>query len=94
MKVKNFLTKDTWTKHVFARKKDAMPCLPLDPDARKWCLAGAIIRAYQSDPKKLNVAMCRVLGWMGPKWHCLSHWNDEPDRTWKDVKALLNKLDL
>jgi hypothetical protein len=34
-----------WTRHVLARDRRGQPVAPTDPRARRWCMAGAVLKA-------------------------------------------------
>lgn len=36
-----------WTRHVLARTSKGKPCTPCHPDARQWCLSGAIYKTIE-----------------------------------------------
>jgi len=64
----------------------------LSEDAVCWCIGGAFERCYGD---KDRVELCKV--WelirnaIGQVW---AVWNDAPERTFKEVKELVDKLDV
>ena len=87
MKVKELLSDESkWTQGCYARDAFGVS-IPFDADAAVcWCLAGAIHRVYGPEPIHLRI-LRRVNG-------SLSEWNDAPDRTFAEVKALVEELDI
>ena len=95
MKVRDLLTDETrWTKGVSARNAlgQGGVCYD-DPSATSWCLAGAIHKCYGIDGwdpiAKRVYALIQPLpkGGMG-------EWNDDPARSFSEVRALVEELDI
>ena len=81
MKVRDLLSDESkWTKGVFHTTH-------ADGDA--FCLAGAISQCYVAPRWELvrNAVMAEING-------CITLWNDAPERTFADVKALVDRLDI
>ena len=83
MKVKDFLTEKNWTKQVYVR---------VSSTGRKYCLVGAIRFCY---PEMNHDIVQKVNDYL------LIHykeyavvWNDQPEREFKEVKELINILDI
>lgn len=97
MKVKELLSSpEKWTQGTYAR--DALggrPVPPLDEDAVCFCLIGAVRKCYPiiSDQcpvlAKITLELCTNL-----KMAVITDWNDYPDRTFEQVKQLVDKLDI
>ena len=93
MKIKEFLTEEKWTKYAFFRDK-----YNWITDQRDWadkcCLVGAIMLCY---PRTSDVIIKRVQEkvWeRDGKSLSVIRWNDQPDRTFSEVKALVEELDI
>lgn len=91
MKIKElFIKKSTWTQHAPARKKNGNVVNSTSSEAIGWCLFGAINKCYDDKPdmytevrEKLEQSIKNIV-----------RWNDAPDRTFAEVKALVRKLDI
>jgi hypothetical protein len=76
-----------WTKGAYARDKDGVEGTKSFKAAVCWCLSGAIIHCYRLDAsrflgviqRRLNVAF-------------IADWNDAPERTFAEVRALVEEL--
>ncbi len=88
MKVQELLTEDNWVKGSNARDKNNNSVHPTSDEACKWCLFGAIIRCY--------IATSEILERIGDKIeeNSVTIWNDDPQRTFEDVEALIKELDI
>jgi len=87
MKIKEFLTKENWTQRAFALRQDGTGCHWLDKEAKKFCLLGATYRCHPGQPATIDALLDRACG--NP-----ATWNDMPGRTFEEVKALVEKLDI
>ena len=80
-----------WTQHAYARDDDEINCKIGSEKAVSWCLSGALLLTFDR--------LCEDLPMF--TWHLLSNylglsvsianWNDNPDRTQKDVVKLLRE---
>ncbi len=93
MKVKELLdAPEKWTQQKFAKTASGEPTMPLDPAAVCWCLRGAIHLCYRNTDQlievleKVNSRISRGL--------TTYQWNDAPERTFSEVKALVEELDI
>jgi hypothetical protein len=100
MKVKDILSDESmWTQGAAARERWGEPCPPSSPMAAKYCILGAIYRAY-SKPEDRIAAANRVkdainnLGWRCNHPINIGNWNDYPSRTFEDVKKVLERADI
>ncbi len=90
MKIRElFKTKKDWIQKAAAKTKDGFPVLPKNENAVCWCLKGAIEKCYP-EGKWLEI---------GEKirmeiQNSIINWNDNENRTFKQVKALVKKLDI
>lgn len=91
MKVADLLTDDSrWTQGENARDDGGFPIAAESEDAICWCLAGAIKRCYGDEDEVL-----RVLRIVHNRLNTqIDIWNDAPERTFADVRALIEALDL
>lgn len=92
-KIKDLLDRpEKWTQGSMARDVNGMDLMdPLMPGVTSWCLLGALEHCYGYGTsqwlEKRHLLEKTVGGWV-------SSWNDAPERTWKEVKDLINGLDL
>ena len=91
MKIKELLSDPTkWTQRVLARNEDRLEVVSDSNDAICWCLMGAFIKCYpdkdiSSDEwQKLSIACDRQV----------TIWNDDVERTFDEIKELVERLDL
>lgn len=97
MKIKEFYTdKSKWVQRLFHHRSGAC------------CLVGAMQKCYPVDPvnpgsvgKRLEVESKLRVGIVARTKNgkdylvgSLTHWNDAPERTFEDVKALVEELDV
>jgi len=82
-----------WTQGVMASDQDGLVCWALAPQARSWCLLGALHRCYNDTDYGYAVddieSILRLQGYDYPE-----AWNDAPERTQAEVVALLKELDI
>ena len=95
MKVKELLSgPEKWTQSVYVRNKDGTPTQLGAAEAFSFCLRGAIYFCYcdatgrywteDKAHKALNLPPCESL----------AEWNDAPERTFEDVRKLVEELDI
>ena len=90
MKVKDLLTDESkWTQGAFARNSEGYSVHINSCFASCWCLLGAIELCYPSTyPGVANAVVDAVGG-------CDIHrWNDDPKRTFAEVRELIERLDI
>lgn len=88
MKLKELFTDESkWTKGSYARDQDGLTVDPQNDKAVCWCFRGAMYK-------------------IGFNIHSLTHifeklfpdgvmdWNDAPERTFEDIKKLVEELDI
>jgi len=91
MKIQELYSNDPsrWTKGSDARDINGATVDVDDVSAVCWCLLGASARCYgkgrciEMHDKIVDKVGC-----------CVSHWNDAPGRTFEEVKALVEELDI
>jgi hypothetical protein len=79
-----------WTQGTFARDDCGSPCVAYGPSAVQWCVIGVIQRVYNQDLDKRHQVYTRLMQGVndpGP-------WNDDPKRTWNEVRDKLKELDI
>lgn len=95
MKVRELLTdKSKWTKRAFARTKEGGATNVSDTNATCFCLVGALLKCYNDDNEfsyNLNRLNMVVIKLGTPS---ISLWNDSPNRTFEEVKQLVEELDI
>jgi len=91
MKIKEFFsTKEKWTQKTSARDKNGKWVSINDNNASCWCLFGAINKCYSDEDSRRRVII-KVKSYIGDK---IASWNDDENRTFEEVKALCEKLDI
>ena len=88
MKMKEYMTESNWTKGQLARNKDGFGCSLYDTKAEKFCLMGATRKCYPNETEKIQALLEQEL-----RGYAVT-WNDEPGRTFAEVKAVIEKLDI
>lgn len=81
-----------WTQGTFARNARGETVATSNPAATCWCLEGAMMRCYPNmyEQDRVNTTIRRELGLGGG----VVTWNDAPERTFDEVKALVTALDI
>ena len=91
MKVKDILTDDSkWAKGHQAYDAYLYPCNYDSPYATKWCLAGAVCKAY-NQTQLINSVIDKLWRRLSGSPTC---WNDAAERTFPEVIALVEELDI
>jgi hypothetical protein len=94
MKVKELLTSARrWTKGDLARNSRGIGIIPYDSKAIRWCLLGAIDKCYPGVKERRRIYL-KIRIQLGSPNCNISGWNDSPRTKFKDVKALVEKLDI
>lgn len=94
MKIRELLTDESkWTKGTYGRDRQGNPVPYYSQKATAFCLSAAIFRCYPQQNKgtKLYRKIQKILG-IGRK--SIPGWNDDPARTFAEVKALVEELDV
>jgi len=96
MKVRDvFTTPATWIKGMYARDGEGNGIRPQDPEAKCFCLQGAIRKCYDpagdfsKEYMRVRDLVCTRLGGSD-----IPSWNDADERTFKQVKQLVEELDI
>ena len=76
-----------WTQGVIAADADGGETGPVSPDARCWCMEGAIERVTAGYNNR--AAFEAVRDYLG--LHFIHEWNDEPQRTQSEAVDILRK---
>ena len=86
MKIQEFLTQENWTQGQYARDAHGNVCELEDARAEKFCIIGAAQKCY---PKGTEI----VLLLLNQDIHGdVLVWNDAPERTFGQVKSLVERL--
>lgn len=89
MKIQDLLTDPSkWCQRVRAEGVNGDCYHPRAAGAVRWCLLGAVERVYEYVDSDL------VLGKLRSELPSISIWNDDPKRTFAEVRALIEKLDI
>jgi len=98
MKVRDLLIDASkWTTKTSARNAEGEACSPISKDAVCWCLSGAMLKCYPDtyyDHSWLEIERrlrnhLKILG-----EYSLLVWNDNPKRTFQDIRDLITTLDI
>lgn len=92
MKVRELLGDESkWNKYVFAKDSTGHGARPLDANACSWCLSGAIIYCYGKDDSALMAVNSAIFHKIGQS---TAVWNDARSTTFKDIRSLVEELDI
>jgi hypothetical protein len=89
MKLSELLTDASrWTKNHYAIDTEGRPVQSRSPQAARWCLSGAICRCYSTQDERLTAeeALREAAGTLD-----IVAWNDAFERTFADVRALIER---
>lgn len=88
-KVLEVLNRDNWIKGDLARDEYDATVNPDDVTACKFCLFGAVERAYgYEEVEPMYQRLYKHLG------TAIGLWNDDPERTWEDVEKVIKELEI
>ena len=92
MKIKDLITKDNWIKGAYSKnnRNEIVPLL--DSDATKFCLYGWIRKVYGENMEKYSKICRKVIEYTD--CGLIESWNDYSERKFKDVKKLVEKLNI
>ena len=95
MKIHEFLTnKSQWTQGHFARGVDGIPLInPKNPFAVSWCLMG-LVKIIYNETLHHTIYQMITRELMTNDYNDLADWNDDPKRTFEDIKSLVTKLNI
>lgn len=90
MTVKELLTSpEKWTRGESARDINGRPVMTDSKEAVSWCLVGALMKCYRGS--KVAYLRTRIGNLLQIS---VEGWNDDPNRKFEDVKALVEQLDI
>jgi predicted nucleic acid-binding protein len=81
---------DSWAQGDLAMDRWGRSCSIYDEDAARRCLLGALIYVYRG--RDLEEASKRVANSIGAHFHYhgnIVQWNDDPHRTFEDVRRVI-----
>lgn len=82
-----------WVQHVVARTSDGRPCGMFDAEAACWCITGAIHYCY-ANPDERDKALDRVWRVLPLSVDDLVLWNDHPQRTFREIRFLIEQANI
>lgn len=102
MKIRElFSSPEKWTKGCYARTSGHAQIPPFDPDfqnAACYCLIGAVKRCYspfqETEIIEKIVKELSICPTPHEEYRGIGDWNDDPARTFEEVKDLVDKLDI
>jgi hypothetical protein len=101
MKAKELLDDASkWTQGVLARDSESRGCYPVSPEAMSWCVVGALCRIYEDERKLLDAihlvgkAIADLYDYNQLTVDEIEDWNDDPERTFDDVRKVLETADV
>lgn len=97
MKAYEVLEQHDWCQKAYAKDKDDNPVISDDPTACKFCMYGAIAKAYgySLDPLPLSGKIDKLHDTIRTRFEAAPlRWNDHPDRTKEEVISVLKELDI
>ena len=90
MKAQDILTDESkWCKNYLGMTPDGLGVRECHPKAVSFCLIGAIFKAYHCNSVYV---VDRVRNHLGTS--SVAKWNNEPERTFAQVRALIEELDI
>lgn len=90
MKIKDLLTDESkWTKGADARSEHSNFVMPESAFATCWCLRGLVYKCYEGE--EAYSVICKINNKLDT---AICVWNDAPERTFAEVKALVEELDI
>jgi len=99
LKVRELLSDESkWTKGTYARNSENIRVYATSLEASRWCLVGALRKCYPGFGEDYYEAQRKIENTLGHSIHSfvcyLPDWNDAPERTFKEVKDLVNKANV
>lgn len=85
---------EKWIQQSFARLANGFLATTDDPDAVQFCLVGAMRHCYPNYYQFDTPAWSRLRAAFGNGISDVLTWNDAPERTFADVQALIQELNL
>lgn len=97
MKIRELLSDESkWTKGSYARHINGNSIGPRQDNACSWCLLGSIYKCYGFRSEFFRSKFFKVFENLRIKLkgNDITAWNDAPERTFEDVKKLVEELDI
>ena len=86
-----FDTESRWTQGYYAKSSNDENVSPTSKHAVKWCLFGAIEKCYRTQ-EMINEVTLKIEEKLD--YELISHWNDDTERTFKEVYDLVHELNI
>lgn len=94
MKIKELFSNESkWCQRCYARDKNGLRAYPRSNKAVCWCLLGAIKKCYLENDFNTIKIMIKTKIKISSN-DSVALWNDDPKRTFKEVKQLVEELDI
>lgn len=92
MKVRELLSDPSkWMQGKLAINDGSQFTHPAEPNACRWCLLGATVKCYPENEQR-ELVINRLSEALG--MDTVVTWNDHPNRTFEDVRKLVEELDI
>lgn len=89
MRVHELLDKpEKWSQGSFARNSDGLAVQVSDSKATCWCVTGAVLLCYAEE---YDVNICKLQNRLDT---AVMIWNDAPERTFEEVRAVCLELNI
>jgi hypothetical protein len=93
MKMRELLSDESkWTKGTMARNESGIAISTTNGEACCFCLWGAMVWCYGLDLSEYSRVKKQIQVELG--LDTIGQWNDQPERTFEEVQALVQKLDI
>lgn len=99
MKISELLSDESkWCKGRDAQNHNGEAVMATDDGACRWCLFGAALKCYADDYEMKDLVLCKIRDaiqhgtGLSLITEYITRWNDRSERTFSEVKALVERL--
>jgi hypothetical protein len=97
-----FSSKARWTQGADGKDSSGNTLSATNPEAVRWCTGGGLSLVYGHDPtlhqKMVQVVLAYLQGHVdegeSPQDVSINGWNDEPNRSFKDIRKLVTEAEV
>lgn len=91
IKIKDFINENNWCQRALAMDAEGNKLnWVYGGNAIQFCITGMVLFCYRGDEEKQKEIIDKLKEKVG-HWPT---WNDRPERTWEDIRALAQELDI